>query len=137
MTKSGHAKSTAQSLVEFALVGPLFLFLVLGVLEGARLIYAYNTINHASQEAARLGILADTPGTSAVQSKAVSAAEPLTVNAADVSVEVNDGAKTYGDRQIGDRLEVTVDYSFTPVVLLVFDSGAAISLSAASELMIE
>ena len=48
-----RGRSHAQSMVEFALVIPIFVALIFGIVEGARLIYTYNTINHSSQEAAQ------------------------------------------------------------------------------------
>lgn len=127
----------AQSLVEFALVGPVFLLLVFGVIEGGRLVWAYNSVNHAAQEAARLAVLSDTGSVAAVQSQAVDSADPLTVQAADVTVEINDGSTAFADREIGDRIRVTVDYDFIPVVGMVFGSGAAIALTGETELMVE
>jgi len=130
-------RSRAQSLVEFALVTPLLLTLLIGVFEGARLIYAYNSVNHAAQEAGRVAILADTAGTGVVASAAVDAADPLTVSAGDVSVEVNDGATSFGDRELGDRLRVSVGYTFVPVTSLVFGSDAGIDLIGETEVMVE
>jgi Flp pilus assembly protein TadG len=129
-------KSVAQSLVEFALVGPLFLVLLLGLIEGARLVYAYNTVNHAAQEAGRVAVLPGTASVATVQAKAVDAAEPLTVNGGDVTVNVNDGATAYGARKIGDRLTVSVKYDFVPLVGLVFGTSG-IRLTGSTELMVE
>ncbi len=139
MNIRSHSRKSfrAQSLVEFSLVAPLFFFLLFGVLEGGRLIYSYNTINHAAQEAARFGIVADTASVAAVRGKAVDAADPLALNSGDVDVQVNGGAKSYGDRTIGDRLSVTVDYGFTPLVFMVFGSSSPIQLTADTEMMIE
>jgi Flp pilus assembly protein TadG len=127
----------AQSLVEFALIGPVFLLMVFGLIEGARLVYAYNTVNHAAQEAARTAVLADTASESAVKDRAVEAADPLTVQAGSVDVEVNDGGTAFADRDIGDRVEVTVGYDFVPVVGMVFGSTTAIGLTGKTALMVE
>jgi Flp pilus assembly protein TadG len=127
----------AQSLVEFALIGPVFLLLVFGLIEGARLVYAYNTVNHAAQEAARTAVLADTASVSAVKDRAVEAADPLTVQAAGVDVDVNDGGTAFADRDIGDRVKVTVGYDFVPVLGMVFGSSSAIGLTGKTTLMVE
>ncbi len=132
-----RASIRAQGLVEFALVAPLFFLLLFGLIEGARLVYAYNTVNHAAQEAARVGVLADTSSINVVRDEAVSSAQPLTVYSGDVSVEVNSGSKSFSDRDIGDRLFVSVDYDFVPIVLLVFGSNTPIQVSGSTELMIE
>jgi Flp pilus assembly protein TadG len=130
-------KSRGQSIVEFALITPLLLTLLFGLIEGGRLIYAYNTVNHAAQEAARVGVLAGTGGVGEVKAKAISAGDPLAINAGDVTVEVNNGSKSFADRDIGDRLSVTVDHDFIPIVVLVFGSTASIHVSGTSELMVE
>ncbi len=123
-------------MVEFALVTPLFMLLLVGVFEGARLAYAYNTVNHAAQEAGRLAILSDTASTDDVKLKAVDAADPLTVNANLVTVDVNGGSTAFGDRVLGDRLKVTVGYTFVPVVSMVF-GDAGLQLMGETELMVE
>ena len=132
-----YHRQRGQNLVEFALITPLFFLLLMGMLEGGRLIYTYNTVNHAAQEAARTGVLADTASVAAVKSRAVEAGEPLTLNSGDVTVEVNLGATSFGDREIGDRLAVTVAHDFTPIVAMVFGSSASIHVSGTSELMVE
>jgi len=123
-------------MVEFALVTPLFILLLVGVFEGARLAYAYSTVNHAAQEAGRLAILNDTASTDDVKLKAVAAADPLTVNAEFVTVDVNDGGTDFGDRVLGDRLKVTVGYTFVPVVGMVF-GNSGLQLTGETELMVE
>jgi hypothetical protein len=49
-------KQKAQGLVEFALILPLFLLLLLGIIEGARIIWAYITVQTAAREAARYAV---------------------------------------------------------------------------------
>lgn len=48
-------RSKAQSMVEFALVLPILLMIVYGLLEVGRLIFIYSTVVSASREAARYG----------------------------------------------------------------------------------
>lgn len=45
-----------QALVEMALVLPLLLLLIFGIVEFGRIGHAYLTLNHAAREGARLGI---------------------------------------------------------------------------------
>lgn len=49
-------KEKAQGLVEFALILPLLLLLLLGIIEAARILWAYITVQTAAREAARYAI---------------------------------------------------------------------------------
>lgn len=48
-----HEPTRGQSLVEFALILPIFLVVLLGIFDGGRLVFAYNTVNNAAREAGR------------------------------------------------------------------------------------
>ena len=50
-----HHTSLGQGLVEFALVVPIFLFLVFGLVDGARLVYMNSVLSQAAREGARQG----------------------------------------------------------------------------------
>jgi Flp pilus assembly protein TadG len=51
----GTRLERGQSLVEFALVLPLFLFLLFAVIDGGRYVYVNSTLSNAAREGARLG----------------------------------------------------------------------------------
>ena len=46
-----------QSLVEFALILPIFLLVLFGIIDLGRGVYAYNTIQNAAREAVRVAIV--------------------------------------------------------------------------------
>ena len=48
-------RSRGQSLVEFALVLPIFLFLLFAVIDGGRYVYLNSSLSNAAREGARLG----------------------------------------------------------------------------------
>lgn len=52
-----RAETRGQSLVEFALVLPLFLLLVMGIADLGLAVFSYNSITNAAREGARLAIV--------------------------------------------------------------------------------
>lgn len=83
MTAEHLAEQRGQSLVEFALILPLFILLLTGLLDGGRAIYAYNTIANAARSAARVAIVDQDPAT--VVDTALARAVGLGLNPADVT----------------------------------------------------
>jgi Flp pilus assembly protein TadG len=55
--RRSQRSSNAQSLVEFALLSPVVVLLILGGIDVSRAVYAYNAISNASREGARLASL--------------------------------------------------------------------------------
>src|SRR5574338_843270 len=55
MKKFFAGKNRAQAMVEFAIVLPLLLLLLYGLLEVGRLLFIYSTVVTASRQAARYG----------------------------------------------------------------------------------
>jgi hypothetical protein len=53
--KTNTKKTKAQAMVEFALVLPILLLLLYGILEAGRLLFIYSTIVTASRQAVRYG----------------------------------------------------------------------------------
>ena len=49
----GHGQSRGQTLVEFALIMPIFLLGVFGLIDGSRLVYMNSTLSQAAREGAR------------------------------------------------------------------------------------
>lgn len=74
-----------QALVEFALILPLFVLLLVGILDFGRAIYAYNTVNNAARQGARLAVVDQTE--SHIQDLAANHAVSLDVDPADVVVD--------------------------------------------------
>jgi Flp pilus assembly protein TadG len=74
-----------QSLVEFALIVPIFVLVLVGIFDVGRAVFAFNTINQAAREAARLAIIDQT--ISHVKDEAVQSSVSLGVQADDVVVD--------------------------------------------------
>lgn len=130
-------RSRGQSLVEFSLALPVIFFLVLGIVEGGRLVYSLVTLDFAVQEGGRLALLQSTASASDVQSHVSNNARFITVPSSDVAVSVNDGAKPYTSRTMGDRVVVTANYTYSPIVTSVFGLNLTLSLSARTDVRAE
>ena len=52
-----QARTRGQALVEFALVIPLFLVLLVGIFDLGRAVFAFNTLTNAAREGARIAIV--------------------------------------------------------------------------------
>ena len=74
-----------QTLVEFALILPIFLLLLVGIFDFGRAIYAYNTVSNAAREGGRLAITDQTLAD--IQAHAAQHAASLQVADTDVYVD--------------------------------------------------
>jgi TadE-like protein len=54
--KAVHARQRSQSMVEFALVAPLLLLFIFGIVDFGRVVYIYVTLNQAVNEGARTAV---------------------------------------------------------------------------------
>ena len=52
---------SSQALIEFALISPVLLLLVFGVIDIGRAVFFYDTLNHAAREGARAAVSASNP----------------------------------------------------------------------------
>jgi Flp pilus assembly protein TadG len=55
---AGRTGQRSQALIEFALVSPVLLLLMFGVVDVGRAIFYYDTLNHAAREGARTAVRA-------------------------------------------------------------------------------
>ena len=92
-----------QSMVEFALVVPIFLILLLGIVEFGHIFYSYLMIENASRDGARYGSVwaSDTEIREIVKEKTIS----LEQSKLTISI-----SPTYSYRERGERIEVGVQY---------------------------
>ncbi|HEX5014454.1 MAG TPA: TadE family protein [Candidatus Limnocylindrales bacterium] len=57
MIRKGRSRTHAQAIVEFALVLPIFLLILFGIIDAGRLIVTYNTLANSARSAARVAIV--------------------------------------------------------------------------------
>jgi hypothetical protein len=122
-------KEKGQSIVEFALVVPILLIFVMGIIEFGFMFNAYLTISNASREAARLGALGET--NTAIELRVDTIAGRL--DASRIGVQV-----TPNIRDRGDMVTVIVDYDYeliTPILSSVL--SPFISLESETVMRVE
>jgi Flp pilus assembly protein TadG len=107
-------------MAEFAIVVPALLMAFLGLMEGGYYAFTVTTVEHATQEGARLAALPSTSGVSAIRARVQSAAVGVTIVTENINVYVYDGAtngaKTYAARVQGDKVKVTTTWAYQPLV---------------------
>ena len=74
-----------QTLVEFALILPVFILILVGIFDGGRLVFAYHTVNNAAREGGREATVNQTVAD--IQARAAQHAVALDIPAADVYVD--------------------------------------------------
>src|SRR5512134_2514136 len=79
-----RGRGRGQALVEFALVFPIFLLLVVALFDLGRGVFIYSGLTNAAREGARLAIVNQTPAMILHRAKAHAFATELTTAEADV-----------------------------------------------------
>ena len=122
---------TGQGIVEFALVIPIILVLIVGIFEAGRAIWIYSAVTNASREAARYGSAAGDNGSgtpryidcAGIRAIARQQGAPGNVQNADITISYDSGPGTSskgscpvsaGSIVLGDRIIVQVVGHFTP-----------------------
>ncbi|MCL5046331.1 MAG: pilus assembly protein [Actinobacteria bacterium] len=123
---SGREKG--QAMVEFALILPVLLLIIMGIMEFGRAYSAYLTIQNASREGARLGVTGttDTEITAAVNQVA------STLDTAGLTVSITPAEAS---RSRGELLTVTVSYRFQFLVPLISEIVGPLGNFASSTTM--
>lgn len=106
-----QASNHGQTLVEFALVVPILLLVVFGIMEFGRVFYTYSALTNGAQEAARYGIIHPTDK-AGIQNQVISTTIGLKVAPSNVIVSCNPCRSTY-------PITVTVSYTFTTAIPLI------------------
>jgi Flp pilus assembly protein TadG len=136
--KQNNLGQRAQAIVEFAIVLPILMMLLVGLLEVGRMIFMYSAVNNASREAARyasafgldddgLNHYNNCPG---VRTMARNSAYFMNLQDGDIDISFDDGPGTTvrtalcngtddDDVESGDRVTVTITTTYSPMVNLV------------------
>jgi Flp pilus assembly protein TadG len=113
---------TGQSLIEFALVIPLILALVLAFAELGRVVYFYSAVTNAVREAARFGSVTQFASGSErdleIQQRVLHFAVAAPLNISDVTIYC-DLDVTDQDNPCDDHITVTATFSVEPTFPLI------------------
>ncbi|MDQ2693088.1 MAG: pilus assembly protein, partial [Chloroflexota bacterium] len=156
--------SRGQAIVEFAIVLPILLMVLVGVLEVGRMIFIYAAVTNASREAARygsaVGLDTGTDGNhyqkfkycEGIRSMAQRSAYFMNLDAGDILIQYDNGpstsayavcdAATGEDADVNvnsgtdlDRVVVTVTARYDPLLRLVPISGRDVVSSSARTIL--
>lgn len=103
---------SGQSLVEFAIILPILLLLIMGIIEFGLIMNSYLTIQNASREGARIGIVG--AADSDIRNRIISDSPNL--QTADLTINITPGE---GSRSSGDTITVAIYYNYhlvTPII---------------------
>ncbi len=131
-------RARGQSLVEFALVVPVFLMIAFGTIDFGLAFDASMNITSAAREGARFGVT--NPSTSAITTKVRDVAGNLNNSRLTISVSCRTaaGAACPGGMSgatTGTTLVVTVNYSYPMITPIAF--GTVIPLSSTAQMRVE
>lgn len=120
-----------QALVEFAIILPLLLLLIMGIIQFGMIINAYLSIQNAAREGARAGIL----GSSDTEIESIMINTLPALNADSLIVNIT---PSEADRSSGDPLTVNVRYNY-PIIIPIIDSlfSNTVVLNAETSMRIE
>lgn len=115
--------SAGQSIAEFALVVPILLLLVFGIVEFGLIVKSWQVVTDAAREGARVAVVGNTPGVVADSTDAINTVRNalnrggLTGSSATVSIAATGttgGAWTGAQR--GDTARVTINYPHSMIM---------------------
>lgn len=116
-------RSRGAVAVEFAIVLPLFLALVFGIIDGGRLMMTRWLVSYAVARGGRVASLRSSTLQN-VKDAVAQSASLIGLSASNVNVEVNSGATAFTSRASGDVVHVYTTYTFTPKLAFVFTSSS-------------
>lgn len=101
-----------QALVEFAIILPILILILMAIMEFGIMLNCYLTIHNSAREGARIAII----GATDAQIRDVIISTSPTLNVNDLSINIT---PSEGSRKSGDTLQISVDYNYhmiSPVI---------------------
>ncbi len=142
MSRLRRRERRGQTLVEFALILPIFILVLVGIFDMGRAVYAFNTISNSAREGMRTAIVDQ--NVTAIKDRAAQHATGL-VSASDVTVTFTDStgtAKTTCAQfttgcKIGWSVTVTVLYDYNAATPVIGNLVGTIKMKSTSQQAIE
>ncbi|MEX1253831.1 MAG: TadE/TadG family type IV pilus assembly protein [Dehalococcoidia bacterium] len=134
VNKRGRKRQRGQAIAEFAMITPVLMLIIFGIIDISRIYNAWVTVQGSAREAARYGVTGrsdcniTTPTRiDCIEDAAFRRADALTNTPADIGISVRswefpdyDNPPTEDDAgEQCDALEVQIDYDFTPSTPLI------------------
>jgi Flp pilus assembly protein TadG len=129
----GDRHSRGQSLVEFALILPILLILMLGLLDFGRAVFAYNSVSNGARTAVRVAIVNQDPAAIT----AAAEAEAFGLPSIAVAFDNNPEGAANCPQVIGCVVEVTVSTEYTPATPIIGNLVGSFTVSSSSRMPIE
>lgn len=126
-------REKGQSLVEFALILPLIVFLLLGVVDFSRIFHSYLTIDHAGREAARAASIGRDDST--IEGVAVSQGSSINLTTDQVAVEPP--VSPPDKRNSGTDVTITISYPVTFLTPLISNVVGPLTLKNKTVMRVE
>jgi Flp pilus assembly protein TadG len=139
----GRDRSRGQSLVEFTIILPVIVLVVLGLFDLGRGVFAYNTLSQAARQASRMAIVDQ--DTDRVKAAAIAAAPSLGLTSGNVSVcfKTDDSTQTScsspttdncpeATRTMGCLAIITTTLNYQPITPVISTLFSSIALSSTS-----
>lgn len=118
-----------QTLVEFALILPIFIVILVGLFDGGRLVFAYNTVSNAAREGGREATVNQT--ITDIQARAAQHAVALDLAPTDVDVDFRLPTAPNSPGSCNGALNSSAIYGCLAVVQVTYDFTAATPLISA------
>jgi Flp pilus assembly protein TadG len=148
MNSIEHPRQRGQALTELALILPVLLIGLMGVLDFGRAIYAFNAISNAAREGGRTAIVNQTA--SEIRARAIAQATGVVIDPASTScppsgasgicIEFKNATVTgpcTGVTMLGCVAEVTVKTSFTPLTPVIGQIIGSVPITSKTSQAIE
>ena len=140
-------RTRGQALVEFAIIIPIFVLLLVGIFDLGRAVYAWSTLNNAAREGTRQAIVDQTPAH--IRNRAAEHSVALGVDAADVVIEFRNRDDTGGCTELTNAdpsddvwastciARVRVNYDFSAATPVIGNIVGAFAMSGESTMPID